>query len=129
LQVTSTKARVLFVDDEPRITQMADDVLRGQGFAVTALTSPSEALRIFLADPHQFDVVVLDHTMPEISGLELAQRISGLRSELPIVLLSGFAESISRAALRSAGIVQCLPKPMPLSRLAELVHALLERPA
>jgi two-component system cell cycle sensor histidine kinase/response regulator CckA len=129
LEFTSPKARVLFVDDEARITQMAEQVLRAQGFDVTALTSPREALTLFLADPSRFDVVVLDHTMPEISGLELARRISALRRELPIVLLSGFAEGIARAALQSAGIKQCLPKPLPLSRLAEVVHALLERPA
>jgi DNA-binding response OmpR family regulator len=125
--VRSTKARVLFVDDEVRITQMAEQVLRNQGFEVTALSQPKEALRLFVADPQRFDAVVLDHTMPELSGLELAERISRERPELPIVLLTGFAEGISRAALKRAGVRECLPKPLPLSRLAELVHALLER--
>jgi DNA-binding response OmpR family regulator len=127
VEFRSAKAHVLFVDDEVRITQMAEVVLRAQGFEVTALTRPSDALSLFLADPQQFDVVVLDHTMPELSGLQLAERISGVRRELPIVLLSGLAEAISRAALHAAGITECLPKPLPLSRLAELVHTLLTR--
>jgi two-component system, cell cycle sensor histidine kinase and response regulator CckA len=125
LEFRSTKARVLFVDDDTRITRMAEEALRMQGFEVTALTNPSEALSLFLTNPLEFDAVVLDHTMPGLSGLELAQRISAVRPELPIVLLSGFAEGISRSALKGAGIRECLPKPLPLSRLAELVHALL----
>jgi two-component system cell cycle sensor histidine kinase/response regulator CckA len=129
LEFRSTKAHVLFVDDDTRIAQMAEQALCAQGFDVTALTSPGEALSLFLTDPQKFDVVVLDHTMPGLSGLELARRISDARHELPILLLSGLAESISRSALKAAGIRECWPKPLPLSRLAELVHALLERTA
>ena len=121
-----TKAHVLFVDDEARITQMAEVVLQGQGFDVTALTCSSDAWALFMTDPQQFDAVVLDQAMPELSGLELARRISGSRRELPIVLLSGLAEGLSRAALKEAGIAECLPKPVRLSQLAELIHALLE---
>jgi two-component system cell cycle sensor histidine kinase/response regulator CckA len=127
VEFRSTKVRVLFVDDEARITQMAEQVLHSQGFEVTALTNPQHALTAFLADPEQFDAVVLDHTMPELSGLELAERISSVRRELPLLLLSGFAESISSSALRRAGIVRCLPKPLPLSQLGELIHGLLQR--
>jgi two-component system, cell cycle sensor histidine kinase and response regulator CckA len=129
VEFRSPKGRVLFVDDEARITQMAEQVLRSQGFEVTALTSAVQALAAFLADPRQFDAVVLDHTMPELSGLELAQRISSIRPELPIVLLSGFAEGLSRAALQKAGVARCLPKPLPLSQLGELLHGLLQREA
>jgi two-component system, cell cycle sensor histidine kinase and response regulator CckA len=129
VEFRSPKGRVLFVDDEARITQMAEQVLRSQDFDVTALTSAVRALAAFLADPRQFDAVVLDHTMPELSGLELAQRISSIRPELPIVLLSGFAEGLSRAALQTAGVARCLPKPLPLSQLGELLHGLLKREA
>ena len=127
MEFRSTKAHVLFVDDDTRITQMAEQALCAHGFDVTALTSSKEALRLFLTDPQQFDAVVLDHTMPGLSGLELARRISEARRELPIVLLSGFAEGISQSAQQAAGISECWPKPLPLSRLAEMVHALLER--
>lgn len=127
MEFRSTKARVLFVDDEARITQMAAQVLRQQGFEVTALTSPRQALAAFLANPQEFDAVVLDHTMPELSGLDLAQRISSVRGELPVLLLSGFAESISSDALRRAGIMRCLSKPLPLSQLGELIENLLQR--
>jgi two-component system cell cycle sensor histidine kinase/response regulator CckA len=129
VEFRSPKGRVLFVDDEARITQMAEQVLRSQGFEVTALTSAVRALAAFLADPRQFDAVVLDHTMPELSGLELAQRISSIRQELPIVLLSGLAEGLSRTALQKAGVARCLPKPLPLSQLGELIHGLLQREA
>jgi two-component system cell cycle sensor histidine kinase/response regulator CckA len=129
VEFRSPKCRVLFVDDEARITQMAEQVLRSQGFEVTALTSAVRALAAFLAEPLEFDAVVLDHTMPELSGLELAQRISSIRQELPIVLLSGLAEGLSRAALQKAGVARCLPKPLPLSQLGELLHGLLQREA
>ena len=125
MEARSSKARVLFVDDDARITQMAEQALRSQGFDVLALTRPNDALAAFRADPAGFDVVVLDHTMPGLSGLDLAAHISSARRDLPIVLLSGLAESLSQSALDRAGIRECLPKPLPLSQMAEVVQALL----
>ncbi len=121
---SSTKTRILFVDDEARITQMVAAALVARGFEVLALTEPQGALAAFLAHPADFDVAVLDHAMPELSGLELAERIFEHRQDLPILLLSGFAEGISRAALARAGVRECLAKPFPLSQLASVVHAL-----
>jgi len=126
VQPKSTKTRILLVDDEARIAQMAGEALAARGFDIVALTRADEALAAFLAEPRHFDVVVLDHTMPELSGLELAARMSELRADLPILLLSGFAEGISRSALQRAGVRECLPKPFPLSKLASLVDALVE---
>lgn len=120
----STKTRILFVDDEARITQMVGAALVARGFEVLAFAEPHGALAAFLASPADFDVAVLDHAMPELSGLELAERISEQRADLPILLLSGFAEGISRAALARAGVRECLAKPFPLAQLASVVHAL-----
>jgi DNA-binding NtrC family response regulator len=119
------RACVLFVDDDERITQMAEQVLRDASFEVAALTRSLDALAAFRADPSRFDVIVLDQTMPQLSGLELAAQISAIRRELPIVLLSGMAESLAPRALEQAGVHTCLPKPLRLSRLAEVVRALL----
>ncbi len=127
MQPRSVKTSILFVDDEARITQMAGEVLTARGFEVVALTAPQAALAAFLADPRRFDVAVLDHTMPELSGLELAARLFELRADLPILLLSGFAEALSRTALERAGVRECLPKPFPLSELASKVDALVQR--
>ena len=124
MQPRSAKTRILFVDDEARITQMAGEVLVARGFEVLALTEPQAALAAFLARPDDFDVAVLDHTMPELSGLELAARMFAQRADLPILLLSGFAEGISRSALTRAGVRECLSKPFPLSQLASVLDAL-----
>src|SRR5262249_7106896 len=106
-------AHVLFVDDEPRIAELTAHVLVHHGFRVTSQTSAALALEVFVAAPDAFDIVVTDHTMPGMNGLELAEKIGALRPGLPILLASGVTEPPPAEVLKRAGIVGSLPKPFP----------------
>jgi signal transduction histidine kinase/ActR/RegA family two-component response regulator len=116
---------VLFVDDEPRIAELTAHVLVHHGFRVTVQTSAALALEAFRAAPDSFDLVVTDHAMPGMSGLELAERITALRPGLPILLASGQTEPPALDAMKRAGVVGALPKPFPVSALAERIRAAL----
>ena len=118
---------VLFVDDEPRISELTSHVLVHHGFRVTAHTNPTLALDAFRADPDGFDVVVTDHTMPTMSGLDLARQIVAIRPGTPVLLASGHAEPLQRDVLERHGVVGALPKPFPISTLAEKIRASLAR--
>ena len=67
--------RILFVDDEPALVEVADTVLSRLGYKVTTRTDPLEALEAFLEDPDGYDIVVTDQTMPEMTGLDLVRRL------------------------------------------------------
>ncbi len=119
-------ARVLLVDDEPQLALLAEHALVDLGYRVTRYANPTAALATFRTEPSSFDVVVTDQSMPELQGIELASEISKIRSGIPILLMSGYAEIIPAASLRRAGIVASLPKPFPLEELGAHIRAALD---
>ena len=82
--------RVLIVDDEEPLVQLASRTLEGLGYAPFGFTSSSAALAALRADPQHFDALITDERMPEMSGSELIREVRGMRKSMPIVLMSGY---------------------------------------
>jgi len=82
--------RVLIVDDEEPLVQIAKRTLEDLGYAPVGFTSSSAALAAFRADPQRFDALVTDERMPGMSGSALIRQMRGLRDSLPVVLMSGY---------------------------------------
>ncbi|MCB1684856.1 MAG: response regulator, partial [Pseudomonadales bacterium] len=85
--------RVLLVDDEQAVLRVTGELLTTQGFEVESFTNPRMALEAFSRAPAEFDVLLTDHNMPEMTGSELARQIRAVRPDLPIILITGFASS------------------------------------
>ncbi|MEZ5102428.1 MAG: PAS domain S-box protein [Thermoleophilia bacterium] len=118
-------ARVLYVDDEEHLLGTTARMLERLGYHVTALASPREALAAVAADPDAFDVVVADYTMPELSGLQVAEAVLAQRSDLPVVLVSGYFTAEVVAAAERLGVRRCVPKPTTPSDLGGVLAAIL----
>ena len=118
--------RVLFVDDEKVLTDISKKMLERYGYEVTPRTSSVEALELFKAKPDQFDLVITDMTMPNMSGLELASEILRLRPELPIILCTGFSESINQARAEAAGLKGFMLKPVSRDDLIRTARKVLD---
>jgi CheY-like chemotaxis protein len=104
--------RVLLVDDEELVRATTSDMLTELGYAVVQAGSAEDALRLLDSSP-AVDLLVTDHLMPGMTGTELAQVVRSRRPEMPVLLVSGYAES--------AGIAADLPrltKPFRQSDLA-----------
>ncbi len=110
--------RILFVDDEPALVRFGKQCLEGLGYQVVAVTSPTDALDLFEDDPEGFDLVISDQTMPQLTGVALAREVHELRPQTPILLCTGYSESIPPDGARSAGVRQVLLKPLPPNELA-----------
>jgi len=82
--------RVLVVDDEEALVTLATRTLEELGYAPSGFTSSSEALSALRADPQRFDVLITDERMPGMSGSALIREVRGLRSSMPVVLMSGY---------------------------------------
>ena len=104
--------RVLFVDDEELLAEMGQEILEDLGYQVTVTTSSTEALALFRSDPHQFDLVITDVTMPEITGVELAREILSLRADIPIIMCTGFSHLVDADAAKAAGVRAFTMKPL-----------------
>ena len=119
--------RVLFIDDEEALARLAPVALRRLGYEVTSTTSSAEALERFRQHPDDFDVVVTDQVMPNLTGTDLATAMLEVRPELPIILCTGFSEGIDEDTAQSAGIRAYLRKPVVASTLSEAIQQALSR--
>ena len=94
---------------------------------MVSLVSSREALHVFNNDPDGFDLVITDHTMPELTGMDLSREILTLRQGQPIILLTGFSEHITEEKARSIGIRSFIMKPLVAGELAQAVQDVLHR--
>jgi len=118
--------RILFVDDEEVIRELGQAVLARLGYTVVAKRSSKEALEIFMEDPKRFDLVITDQTMPGMTGVMLAAELLKLRPDLPVILCTGYSESVSREAAQEVGITEFVMKPLSKRELAQAVRRALE---
>jgi signal transduction histidine kinase len=90
-QAGRTRRTILAVDDDVLVLMGTVGLMEDLGHVVLEATSGSKALQLVEAHP-EIDLVITDHAMPKMTGVQLAQAISALRPDLPVVLASGYAE-------------------------------------
>ena len=117
---------VLFVDDEDLLVEMGKEMLEKMGYSVTAVTDSAEALKSFSSDPSRFDLVVTDHTMPGMTGLNLARELLKIREDIPIILCTGHSDAVSSEIAKENGIGRFLVKPIARQELAEAIRGVLD---
>ncbi len=118
--------RVLFVDDEDLLAELAHDILESLGYRVTAVTDSTQALRVFSSDPASFDLVITDQIMPGFTGLNLAKHFLDIREDIPIILCTGHSATVSPEIAKEAGIRAFVMKPLSKEDLAEVIRAVLD---
>jgi CheY-like chemotaxis protein len=119
---------VMIVDDERSLTLFAEETLAELGYEPVGFDSSVAALQAFSANPRRFDLVLTDETMPDVSGTDLAREIRRLRSDIPIVLMSGYSGARLTERARAAGASEVLRKPLVGRDIAEsLARALAAR--
>ncbi len=118
--------RILFVDDEKPLVDLAERMLFSCGYDVTALTSSEEAFKTFLSVPDRFDLVITDMSMPEMTGVDLVKKIHEIRPQMPVILCTGFSEYIDEARAGQLGISAFVMKPFTRKELAKTIREALE---
>ncbi|RMG16522.1 MAG: PAS domain-containing hybrid sensor histidine kinase/response regulator [Planctomycetota bacterium] len=117
--------RVLVVDDEPVVRRVARSMLEILGFEVLEAVDGEEALGFLAGACDDLRLVVLDATMPGLSGLEVLERLRERCPELPVVLNSGFNEAGFEVLAGCEGPVHFLQKPYTLEELSAVLDELL----
>jgi CheY-like chemotaxis protein len=123
--IAGGSGRILFVDDEKMLVEIADQALRRLGFEVETRTSPIEALELFRAKPRHFDLVITDQAMPGMTGEALAAEITRLRPEIPVILCTGYSQALSKQQFQKRGIRSLVMKPMLINELAAAIREVL----
>jgi PAS domain S-box-containing protein len=115
--------RILFVDDDRAICNLANKAMSRLGYRVLALSNPRQALDVFRETPDEFDVVVTDEMMPEIRGTDLLAEIRAIRPGMPVILYSGFAAALRNKPKEEYPFDAFVMKPMVVSELTKAIRA------
>ncbi len=119
--------RILAVDDEEPIAEMYKEILEQLGYQVTTRSCSKQTLKLFLAAPDDFDLVITDQTMPHLSGTELAKKILEIRPAMPIIMCTGYSSLISEEKAHAMGIEKFVMKPFDQKELAATIRDVLDK--
>lgn len=107
------------VDDNRELLKSLHEALISVGLPVTAVRHPSMALEAVRV--HSSAVAVIPHQLPDISGIELMQRLHAYWRDLSVIVLNGGAENVEVEALNS-GAFACLSKPCCMRKLCQTIY-------
>jgi PAS domain S-box-containing protein len=121
--------RILFVDDEEVLARLGQALLERLGYDVVVFTSSLAALEAFQTEPYRFDLVITDQTMPAMSGATLVEELRHIRSDIPIILCTGFSHLMNAEKAEALGVDAFVMKPGVTQELAVAIQQVLEKRA
>ena len=124
--VPTGREKILVVDDEKNIVKMNKLMLERLGYQVTTKSSSVEALELFKSQPDAFDMVITDHTMPELTGEQLAKKLLEIRQDLPIIISTGYSSKMDAEKAGAIGIRAFIMKPITKKELSKIIRDVLD---
>ena len=118
--------KILLVDDERPIVKMQAQHLERLGYTVTTRTSSHEALEVLQQSPEEFDLIITDMTMPNLTGDKLAEKIKAICKDIPIILCTGFSDKINVRG-EIPGVDGFLMKPVDKLKIAKMARKVLDK--
>ncbi|WP_084681033.1 cache domain-containing protein [Desulfospira joergensenii] len=118
---------ILLVDDEEYVIEMEEQILESLGYRVTSRVSSIEALEAFRANSGKFDLVITDMAMPKLPGDKFAAELLKIRPDIPILLYTGYSETMSEEKAASYGIKGFLYKPVGIQDLSLKIRQILDK--
>ncbi|QEN06548.1 response regulator [Oceanispirochaeta crateris] len=119
--------KILIVDDEDSILEITRRSLEGLGYEVTARKKSVEALELFASSPNDFDLIITDQTMPDLTGENLALEALKIRPEIPIVLCTGYSSHMNKEKALSIGLKGFIMKPYDMKEFLGSIRDILDQ--
>jgi len=116
---------ILFVDDEKELLGVEHKVLKKLGYKVKSINHSLKALELFKKNPGDFDLLITDYTMPEMTGMVLAEEILKIRPEIPVIICTGYSELLDKEKAINLGVREILLKPVTITDLARAIRRVL----
>jgi len=124
--VRKGKECILLVDDEKEILFTGKKMLERNGYQVETKANSLEALEEFRNNPHKFDLVITDYTMPKMTGRQLAEELMKVRPNLPVILMGGSNPGLAPEDIKGFGIREYIMKPFSVKSFNRIVRRVLE---
>lgn len=119
--------RILLVDDEAALAYVETEILGRLGYRVTGKSNAVEALETFRGNPGHFDLVITDLTMPQMTGIQLAEEVRRIKPGIPVIFCSGFRAAVSHEQVKDFGKDNFIMKPVNKRDLAKIIRNALDR--
>lgn len=119
----SGKESILVIDDKKSVTTVTKSILEHLDYTVTTFNSSPAALQHYLQNPHAYDLIVTDLTMPDLTGIELTKNIRAEgNGKVPIIIMTGYGNKIDRGTMQELGIAKIIHKPIIISEISEVLR-------
>ena len=122
---SSHTATILLVEDDPALAHLFERILVSEGFAAIVCRNGMEALLLLEDEATSVDVVLSDVRLPMLTGDRLAGEIRRIRPGLPVLLMTGFSETVTAENADILGVAAVLQKPLSARQLVAAIHAAL----
>jgi signal transduction histidine kinase/DNA-binding response OmpR family regulator len=117
---------IMLVDDQVPILKVLGNVLGGLGYKVTSFSDPLEAFKSFEEAPENYDMIITDQTMPNLTGDKLSEKIFAINSEFPVILCTGYSSIMTKEKAYALGIRAFLAKPIEMNELASTIRGIFD---
>ena len=123
----SRKKRVLYVENDPAVFKVVNQMLKLLGYEAVISEDSKEAWRMIESQPKHFDLVITDMNMSGMGGLDLSRKVLEIRPDIPIILCTGLDALEIGSRAKEAGIQAIIPKPFLFQDLKNTISkALME---
>lgn len=117
--------RVMVVDDEDMILLLLQSILEKRGYQVDLFSNPVDAVAAFEEHPFQYQLLITDQRMPDMSGTELISKIHHIKQTVPVIMCSGYSREVTHENVKKLGIDEFLEKPVSYDKLCGTVEKVL----
>ena len=119
--------KIVIVDDEESIALTLQAILKNLGYTVTYFTDSVNALNTIKQHPDDIDVIITDYSMPQLTGLEMAEKIKAAGIHIPTILTSGFLEQNVEDRAKQMGITELVTKPVNSYQITDAIRRIMDR--
>ena len=113
------KKRILFIDDEDLVREAISELLTDMDYEVRVEETGHAGMRAFTEHPEEFDLVLTDLMMLDMMGDAIAERISSIRPDIPVIVMTGTPDNLPLDKAKAAGVCKVLGKPLTKAELRE----------
>ncbi len=123
----SSKERVciLIVDDEASVANVLSEILANHGYDTVVEINSKTALMNFSENPDKYDLVITDHTMPNLTGVEFSILLKKIKNDIPIILMTGYEDNAVKDGLKEVDMV--LIKPFETGEILKSISELISK--
>lgn len=116
---------ILLVDDEEIILEVGSELLKSLGYTVITAENGKKALEVFRSRPTEIALVVLDMVMPEMGGSDVFDQLKGIKSDVKVLLSSGYSLNGQASAILQRGCAGFIQKPFHIRQLSKKIRDVL----